>query len=192
MSPLRLNGSTSGYSQLDAPAVAGDQTFTLPGTGGTLDRLNRAGNVIQVVNYQTGAVATGTTTIPFDNTIPQNTEGNEYMSLSITPTNANNKLLINVKSIFTSSSSDQAFTLALFQDSTANALASTFSSIDKAGYVLPFIFSHYMTAGTTSSTTFKMRAGGSSGGTATFNGSAGSGYMGGTFASSIVIMEIAA
>jgi hypothetical protein len=36
MSPLRLNGSTSGYSQLDAPAIAGDQTFTLPGTGGTI------------------------------------------------------------------------------------------------------------------------------------------------------------
>jgi hypothetical protein len=48
--PLRLNGSTSGYSQLDAPAIAGDQTFTLPGTGGTLDRLNRAGNILQVVS----------------------------------------------------------------------------------------------------------------------------------------------
>ena len=36
MSPLRLNGSTSGYSELEAPAIAGDQTFTLPGTGGTI------------------------------------------------------------------------------------------------------------------------------------------------------------
>ena len=33
---LRLNGSTSGYSELSAPAVAGDQTFTFPSTGGTL------------------------------------------------------------------------------------------------------------------------------------------------------------
>ena len=33
---LRLNGSTSGYSEIEAPAVAGDQTFTLPGTGGNL------------------------------------------------------------------------------------------------------------------------------------------------------------
>jgi hypothetical protein len=33
---LRLNGSTSGYSEIEAPAVAGDQTFTLPGTGGTI------------------------------------------------------------------------------------------------------------------------------------------------------------
>ena len=33
---LRLKGSTSGYSELQAPAVAGDQTFILPATGGTL------------------------------------------------------------------------------------------------------------------------------------------------------------
>ena len=33
---LRLKGSTSGYSELQAPAVAGDQTFILPAAGGTL------------------------------------------------------------------------------------------------------------------------------------------------------------
>jgi hypothetical protein len=33
---LRLNGSTSGYSEINPPAVAGDQTFILPGTGGDL------------------------------------------------------------------------------------------------------------------------------------------------------------
>ncbi len=33
---IRLNGSTSGYSEISAPAVAGDQTFTLPGTGGNI------------------------------------------------------------------------------------------------------------------------------------------------------------
>jgi hypothetical protein len=33
---LRLNGATSGYSELQAPDVAGDQTFTLPSVGGEL------------------------------------------------------------------------------------------------------------------------------------------------------------
>ena len=33
---LRLNGSTSGFSEITAPDVAGDQTFTLPAAGGTL------------------------------------------------------------------------------------------------------------------------------------------------------------
>lgn len=37
---LRLRGSTSGYSELTAPAVAGDQTFTLPTASGTLVTTN--------------------------------------------------------------------------------------------------------------------------------------------------------
>ena len=52
--------------------------------------------LVQVVNTQTGAVATGTTVMPIDDTIPQNTEGDQYMTLAITPTHASNKLLIEV------------------------------------------------------------------------------------------------
>jgi len=33
--PIRLNGSTSGYSELSAPAVAGNNTITLPTGNGT-------------------------------------------------------------------------------------------------------------------------------------------------------------
>ena len=36
MSAIRLTGSTSGYAEITPSAIAGDQTFTLPGTGGTL------------------------------------------------------------------------------------------------------------------------------------------------------------
>jgi hypothetical protein len=35
---LRLNGSTSGYSEIDAPAVAGSNTLTLPGGNGSADQ----------------------------------------------------------------------------------------------------------------------------------------------------------
>ena len=192
MSPLRLSGSTSGFSQLDAPAIAGDQTFTLPGTGGTIDRLNRAGNILQVVNYQTGALATGTTTIPIDDTIPQNTEGNEYMTLAITPTNASSKLLINVQAFLSHSVANSWMTGAIFQDSTANTLAAfaNYQTIATGANILSF--DHYMTAGTTSLATFKFRAGGSLAGTTTFNGASGLRLFGGTAASSITIMEIAA
>lgn len=84
MSPLRLTGSTSGYSQLDAPAVAGDQTFTLPGTGGTLDRLNRAGNILQVVNgtYST-EVSNSTSTL-----------ADTGLTATITPTSSSSKILV--------------------------------------------------------------------------------------------------
>ena len=36
--------------------------------------------LVQTVNTETGAVATGTTLMPIDDTIPQNTEGNEVRS----------------------------------------------------------------------------------------------------------------
>ena len=53
------------------------------------------------------------------------------------------------------------------------------------------VFSHFMTAGTTSETTFKVRAGFNASGTTTFNGSGGARRLGGVFASSITITEIA-
>jgi len=84
MSPLRLTGSTSGYSQIDAPAVAGDQTFTLPGTGGTLDRLNRAGNVLQVVN--------ATTSTELSNIL--GTYLDTGLTATITPTASSSKVLV--------------------------------------------------------------------------------------------------
>jgi len=36
---LRLNGSTSGYTEIDAPAVAGSNTLTLPTGNGTTDQV---------------------------------------------------------------------------------------------------------------------------------------------------------
>jgi len=145
--------------------------------------------VIQMVNTQTGTVATGSGTIPADNTIPQNTEGDQYMSLAITPTSASSILLIDIFAV-AALANDTTLSAALFQDSTANALASTISLIGGAsGKVYSFGFRHKMTAGTTSATTFKVRIGGNAGGT-TFNGrNSGLDTHGGTLASSITITE---
>lgn len=150
-----------------------------------------SGSVIQVVNYQTGAVSTGTTTIPQDDSIPQNTEGDEYMSLAITPTNASNKLLINVVCVAANSNGGLQI-VALFQDSTANAIAATGDEGTNTGLVRPVTLNHYMTAGTTSATTFKVRCGFPSAGTTTFNGEGGSRLFGGVCSSSITITEIKA
>jgi hypothetical protein len=146
--------------------------------------------ITQIVNTQTGALATGTTTIPFDNTIPQNAEGNEFMTLAITPQDVNNILLIEV--VFHGGvTADSHLIVALFQDSTANALAAMArrASVGATDHA-PIVFRHKMTAGTISPTTFKVRAGGAAAGTTTFNGNNGGGIMGGVIASSITITEI--
>jgi hypothetical protein len=161
------------------------------GVTGTLPKANQgAGTSVQVVNTQTGAVATGSTIIPLDDTTPQITEGDEYMTLAITPTNASNKLRIEV---IAQCSNGSAFTIigALFQDSTANALASCMAYDDNATGMRILALSLYMTAGTTSSTTFRFRIGTSNAATITFNGFSGARKLGGSMSSSITITEIA-
>ena len=148
-----------------------------------------AGKVLQVVNTQTGSMSTGTTTIPDDASIPQNSEGNEFMTLAITPTSASNKLIIDV-ALNGAHSATNYNTVALFQDSTANALACCTQS-HHAHEPFTTWFRHYMTSGTTSSTTMKVRAGSHAAGTFTINGANASAMKGGTHASSITITEIA-
>jgi hypothetical protein len=187
---LKLNSSGGGSVTLQEPSTASNVTLTLPAVTGTVLTTATAGTVLQVVNTQTGAVATGTTAIPIDDSIPQNTEGTEFMTLAITPTNSSNKLVIQVV-MQLSTNADANIAIALFQDSTANALAAqVFRQDISTGFTLLYL-THYMTAGTTSSTTFKAR-GGAGSGTYTFNGTGGSRIFGGVMSSSITIMEIAA
>ena len=56
-----------------------------------------AGSVLQVKNYQFGSLLSlGNVQIPYDDTIPQITEGGEVMTLTITPQSASSKLMIEV------------------------------------------------------------------------------------------------
>ena len=79
-----LQGSTSGSVTLQEPAVAGTTVLDLPSTSGTLDRTNRAGNVLQVVTGSTSTTVgtSGTTYI------------DTGLSATITPTSATSKILV--------------------------------------------------------------------------------------------------
>lgn len=166
-------------------------TGALTGTGATFSgTVSAPGAQIQMVFVETGAVATGTTVIPADDTIPQITEGNEYMTLAITPKSATSKLVIEVV-VYGSISIVGDITVALFQDATANALAAVGVFNNTASGRNLVSFRHTMTSGTTSATTFRVRAGPSGAGTTTFNGAVGARIYGGVAASSIVIREMA-
>lgn len=199
--PLTTKGDIVGYSTQTArvPIGSNDQILIADSTQAlglkwaannfTPSASNAlAGSVVKVARTQTGSVATGTTTIPLDDTAPQNTEGNEYMTLAITPTNASNTLLITITLLWSTSSGGTG-TVALFQDSTASALAVGSTRQDNTGQLTCTTFSHSMVAGTTSSTTFKVRASVSAG-TMTVNGASGARLFGGLAASSITIFEI--
>jgi hypothetical protein len=161
-----------------------DDDYALTGT------VTGAGTIVQVVNVQTGTVATGTTITPTDNTIPQITEGTEFMTLAITPTNSSNKLFIEVVWQGTYSAVDFSC-LALFVGTTPNALAAITGIQTTAHYDFNTALNHYMTAGSTSELTFRVRVGGNGSGTHTMNGRNTAQKMGGVMASSITITEIA-
>lgn len=59
---------------------------------------------------------TGTSLIPYDNTIPLITEGTEILRVTFKPTNALNKLLVTGSLVINSSSANRNITLALFKD----------------------------------------------------------------------------
>lgn len=145
--------------------------------------------VVQVVNSQDGATAACDTKMPYDDSIPQKTEGVEVMTLAITPTSATNKLKIDVV-VFGSADNSDDVSVALFQDDTAGALAAGGQYVNNTDKFCGISFTHYMTAGTTDETTFKVRMGGNAQ-NADFNGiSGGNRKFGGKCASSITITEI--
>jgi hypothetical protein len=151
----------------------------------------RPGQVVQELRSLTGAVATGTTAIPADDTIPQQTEGDQYMSQAITPRSPANLLQIDSKAELTNSNV-VVVTMALFQDAAADALAAGGGVATSGGFVVQFTLSYAKLAGTLSATTFKIRAGGSTGATTTFNGSAGTRRYGGVANSHLTVREIMA
>ena len=108
------------------------------------------------------------------------------MSAAITPTSASNILVIEHFGLYSDSSSSGP-RIALFQDSTVGALAATRHSVNHTNGAKTMNLTHVMAAGTTSSTTFKIRAGG--GGTLTFCGSGGSNEFGTCVKGSLVVWE---
>jgi len=195
---LSTNETISGTKTFNALKLGGNQDANnkkitgLATPTSNQDAANKAyvDSVVQVVSVIDGAVATGSTKVPLDDTIPQNTEGDEYMTLAITPQNIGNKLKIEV--VFNFSENGSSVTsAALFQDSIANALGvvATQTDLNSANGANQITFTYTMAAGTTSSTTFKVRAGTQGGNTITFNGVSGARKFGGVMSSSITITE---
>lgn len=183
--------ATLGYLTYEAGlAVAG--TFGIAASRVQLFSRNDPlpGQVIQTQRNDTGAVATGTTLIPADDTIPQNTEGDQYLSQAITPSSAANVLSWRSQLALASSVGNN-IEAALFQDTTANALKSTLMTFGAASPTI-LTLDHLMLAATTVATTGKVRAGGSNAGTTTFNGNASARLYGGAYNSYLQVAEVMA
>ena len=149
-----------------------------------------AGDTVQVVEATPYTTYNSSgTAIPNDDTIPQNTEGNEWIAVTITPTSATNRIRIEAEASSVTLSTAVTLSGAFFQDSTANAIAAGQWSPPSAGYQGQFRLTHEMAAGTTSATTFKLRMGPASG-TMYVNGSNSARTLGGVNAIRMRATEI--
>lgn len=160
-----------------------------PADGSLLTNIAISGSVAQVLSSVTGSVVTLSTAIPYDDTIPQSSEGTQVASVTLTPASAASKFLIFAFSQL--GSSGQFLAMALFRDSTAGAIAVANVSVPVAGDVtVNMSLVHLVTAGSTSSTTFKLRIGPHSG-TAFLNGTSGGvRNYGGALVSGLIVAEV--
>ena len=193
---LSAQGKTSGILYFEVPSDQATVYYICSSHGamnGTLSVSKKeGGKLLQQVNTQTGAVATGTTIFPEDDTIPQNTEGDEYMTLTITPKSATSVINIEAHVFYSNTNSTRAGT-GLFKDSDADALAFTSNFIDDLTSMSNMQVFYSETSGNTTPRTYKIRCGNiQTAGTFTFNGQGGNRKFGGTVLSTIRILEIEA
>ena len=148
------------------------------------------GTVVNQVIHQTGAVATGAVVQVSDDTIPTNIEGNQFLQATFRPTNANNKLVIDVLIHFQSSANGANPVVSLLKDSDATAIAAAREENGSGGLLNQVSLRHTMTAGTINPISFAVRASDTGASTTTLNGTGGGRLFGGVCASSLTITEI--
>lgn len=153
-----------------------------------------AGTIVDRVfaSYATNANV-GTVAIPWDDTIPQNTEGTEILTATITPKTTTNRLRIRFRGQFYVVGNSRTPGVAIFQDSTAGAL---FASLLFQGWGTPMLgnggIEWEFVPGSTSSTTIKIRVGVADTTGLYLNGVDTGRSYGGVSAATLIVEEFAA
>lgn len=185
---IRLTGDPSNSSPTDGDIWYDGTDFK--GYNGSATVTFNSRIVQQVYTQHTTYTSTlNTELIPLDDTIPQSSEGKEIFTKAITPSSATNILRIDV-SVQWSAGGTGTGVVALFQDSTANALTARAQYIASSGTMQEINFTYFMVAGTTDETTFKIRAGMEATDTMHINGTNSARIFGGVCVSGITITEI--
>lgn len=140
----------------------------------------------QYAEYTTHA--TLSTTIPYDDSLPQNTEGTEILTVSITPKNAANRIRVRFQCC-AGTSVASGLTAALFVDSDANAIAATGTVTSGGGSLEQLALEYETAAGSTSARTYKIRVGAGSD-NAYVNGDSSSRRYGGAARATLVVEEL--
>ena len=147
------------------------------------------GVIIQTTYAETSAMLNPTATIPMDNTIPQNTEGTEVLTNTITPKRASSRIRTRFQG-FLGAGHVSFVTVALFKDSDANAIQVGVNVVAGAGYSSQTSLEYEHAPATTSLITYKIRVGAHTAGTTRFNNATGVALYGGAMKATMICEEI--
>jgi hypothetical protein len=151
----------------------------------------RTGDIVQRAMSWTGSVATGTTAIPDDTTNPLDNEGDQYMSQALTQQMISSLVKVyGVGNWAHSAVSNICVTVSDLASGATNTDAAMRVDQANVGVVTAIPFGFVYQLQSLSAQTYRIRAGGSTGATTTFNGSAGGVKLGNLF-SHVIVEEIA-
>jgi len=209
MSKLRLTGSTSGFTELTAPAVAGSNTLTLPtgnGTAGQFLQTNGSGALSFAGAGKILQVVSATKTDSFSSSAAAFTDITG-MSATLTPSSSSNKVLIIVSLIVSGDTWESGGVLInLVRDSTNLAQGTSGSTHNSSfgynswsngqsntqGNYASIAFNFLDSPGVATSTTYKLQ--GRNQGSPTYGFMVNRMFVGDAlgFSSTITLLEVAA
>jgi len=126
--------------------------------------------------------------LPFDDSIPQSGEGEEVLSLTVTPTNAASLLNVRVVVHLGGSVGDNQ-SAALFVEGTAAALAAASTNLVNSGTVQTIAFEREISASSTTQRVYKVRAGSAVAANGKLNGDNSTRIFGGVMTSTLTVTE---
>jgi len=174
--------------------VSGSEYFFTYSSNGNFELTSLGGastsGVTQTAYSQLITSGTSSATIPYDTSVPQQTEGVEILTCSITPASATSNLLITVRTFVSETvNTGNRITGALFRDSTTNAIASSMAPNNETAISAgEIVLQIRVPSNSTAPTTFKLRVGNDIG-DVRWNGYLGVQYYGNTNITSIHIQE---
>lgn len=172
LAPDSVHGQTE-----KASLVSADELLIWDSADSLLKRITKAnasssilpvGTVTQTVYAEYTTHASLSAAIPLDDTIPQNTEGTQILTASITPRSSSNKILARFQCMGGRSTDNVIISSALFNNSTADAISAT--AILSGGSITQFGLEFLHSPASTSAQTYAIRVG-TSGGPIAINGS---------------------
>lgn len=174
-----ISASTNGHFLRRASNVVGFGAIT------TDDLPSKT--VINASFAQTSSEFTIVSVIPWDNTIPQITEGTEILTNTITPTKSTSRIVGLVSLNGDASSTSVQTTVAVFRDSVANAIAASWAKYLSYSTIVSFEFTDL--PNTTSPVTYSVRVGPDTG-TVYINRTISGSIYGGVNRASLTLLEI--